>query len=257
LTGIGPYTADAIASIAFNQVVPAVDGNAFRVFARLLLIDADIAQPKTRQLFTDIIQPIVDPQRPGAFNQAIMDLGASYMTTKNSRPAESPVRAFDASYRLGKVADYPVKTKAPRPKLMPYYGLIVQSPAGVLLVQRQATEMLTGYWTYPLVLQDDLRDAETEPVTVATDIATLERRWRQDYQLPVSFKVVGGPVVSHTYTHQRWHVKLLVATFETTPDLTFYPGKWVPVDAITELPLPKVQEKMMRRWAERQATTTK
>ncbi|MCT3583129.1 A/G-specific adenine glycosylase, partial [Levilactobacillus brevis] len=73
LTGIGPYTAGAIASIAFGEVVPAVDGNAFRVFSRLLLIDADIAKPQTRKLFEQVIQPIVDPQRPGAFNQAIMD----------------------------------------------------------------------------------------------------------------------------------------------------------------------------------------
>lgn len=257
LSGVGPYTACAIASIAFGQVVPAVDGNAFRVFSRLLLIDADIAQPKTRQLFTDIIQPIVDPDRPGAFNQAIMDLGSSYMTAKNSDPEHSPVRAFDASLRENRVADFPVKTKAPRPKLMPYYGLIIQSPAGVLMVQRTHQEMLTGYWTYPLVRQDDLRDAEaTTKATLATDLATLTDRWATEYQLPLDLKPVGGPAVSHTYTHQRWRVKLLVATLKTVPSLTFYPGEWVPVADIAQRPLPKVQEKMMKRWAEAQATAT-
>ena len=82
LAGIGPYTAAAIASISFNEVVPALDGNMFRVFARLLKIEADIAQPKSRKTFYDIILPIVDPERPGDFNQAVMDLGTSLMSTK-------------------------------------------------------------------------------------------------------------------------------------------------------------------------------
>lgn len=256
LVGIGPYTASAIASIAFDQVVPAVDGNAFRVFARLLLIDADIAKPKTRQLFTQIIQPIVDPQRPGAFNQAIMDLGSSYMTAKNPDPEHSPVRAFDASYRTGRVLDFPVKTKAPRPKPVAYYGLIVHSPAGYLLAQRGANEMLTGYWSFPLVQQASLRqDEATQPATLQTDIAELERRWQRDYQIPVILTTVGGQPVSQTYTHQRWHVKLLQADLPRAVALDFFPGKWVPGSEIAALPLPKVQEKMMARYAKQQDST--
>lgn len=249
LTGIGPYTAGAIASIAFGEVVPAVDGNAFRVFSRLLLIDADIAKPQTRKLFEQVIHPIVDPQRPGAFNQAIMDLGSSYMTAKNSDPAHSPVRAFDASYRENCVADFPVKTKAPRPRPVPYYGLIVTSPAGYLMVQRDATQMLTGYWTFPLIQQADLQDAtDQQPATLQTDIAHLEQRFMTDYQLPITLTPLSGQPVSHTYTHQRWQVKLLVAELSSAADLTFYPGKWVAASTIKTLPLPKVQEKLMTRY---------
>lgn len=256
LVGIGPYTASAIASIAFDEVVPAVDGNAFRVFARLLMIDADIAKPKTRQLFTTIIQPIVDPQRPGAFNQAIMDLGSSYMTAKNPDPAHSPVKAFDASYRAGRVLDFPVKTKAPRPKPVAYYGLVIHSPAGYLLAQRGANEMLTGYWSFPLVRQETLRSAtDQHEQTLATDIAVLERQWARDYQVPLRLTPVGGQPVSHTYTHQRWQVKLLMADLPTAQSLTFFPGKWVKANAISALPLPKVQEKMMIRYAKQQDST--
>lgn len=249
LIGVGPYTASAIASIAFDQVVPAVDGNAFRVFARLLMIDADIAKPKTRALFTDIIQPIVDPQRPGAFNQAIMDLGSSYMTAKNPDPEQSPVRRFDASYRAGRVLDFPVKTKAPRPKLMPYYGLIIHSPAGYLLTQRSSQEMLTGYWSFPLVKRADLRDQDRPTETTEeADLAVLQEKWAQENQLTLDLKPLGGRQVSHTYTHQRWQVKLLVAELTTTPTLNFLPGRWVAADHVTALPLPKVQEKMMARY---------
>lgn len=256
LVGIGPYTACAIASIAFHQVVPAIDGNAFRVFARLLLIDADIAQPKTRQLFFDIVQPIVDPKRPGDFNQAVMDLGSSYMTAKAPDPAHSPVREFDASYRENRVLDYPVKTKKPRPKLVPYYGVLIQAPAGDLVVQRTAQQMLSGYWAYPLVPQAALQpeDATTTP-TLAADIATLQRRWARDYQLPVTLTPLGGRPVTQTYTHQRWQVQLLVAQLTETPDLTYFPGRWVPHEQVKDLPLPKVQEKMMQRWDKQRAMT--
>lgn len=248
LIGVGPYTAGAIASIAFGEVVPAVDGNAFRVFARLLMIDDDIAKPRTRQRFENIIQPIVDPERPGAFNQAIMDLGSSYMTAKNSDPAHSPVRDFDASYQANRVADFPVKTKAPRPKLMPYYGLIIHSPAGYLMVQRGEQEMLSGYWTFPLVLQADLREDEAEVApTVTTDITEMTRRWQKDIQLDLDLQPLGGRPVSQTYTHQRWQVKLLTANLQTISDLQFYPGQWVAPGDITDLPLPKVQEKMLQR----------
>ncbi|MFC6261694.1 A/G-specific adenine glycosylase [Levilactobacillus fujinensis] len=249
LTGIGPYTSCAIASIAFGEVVPAVDGNAFRVFSRLLMIEDDIAKPQTRKLFEQIIQPIVDPTRPGAFNQAIMDLGSSYMTSKNPDTVHSPVREFDASFKADRVREFPLKTKAPRPKLIPYYAVIVQSPAGFLLTQRTAQEMLTGYWTFPLVTQTDLQDENTaEPASLDADIATLEHRWATEYQVPVKLSPVGGQPVSHTYTHQRWQVKLLVAVLAKTPTLTFYPGKWVSAEQIVDLPLPKVQEKIMARY---------
>ncbi|AKP65024.1 A G-specific adenine glycosylase [Levilactobacillus koreensis JCM 16448] len=249
LTGIGPYTSCAIASIAFGEVVPAVDGNAFRVFSRLLMIEDDIAKPQTRQLFKRIIQPIVDPDRPGAFNQAIMDLGSSYMTSKNPDTAHSPVKDFDASFKADRVLDFPVKTKKPRPKLMPYYAIIVQSPAGYLLTQRTTQEMLSGYWTFPLVTQADLQAEDaTEPAGLDADIATLEHRWATEYQVPVKLSPVGGQPVSHTYTHQRWQIKLLTATLVETPPLTFYPGKWVLAEQIADLPLPKVQEKIMARY---------
>ena len=74
LKGIGPYTAGAISSMAFNIPEPAVDGNVMRVFSRLFEIGEDIAKPATRKLFELLVRIVVDPNRPGDFNQAIMDL---------------------------------------------------------------------------------------------------------------------------------------------------------------------------------------
>ncbi|MER2181167.1 MAG: A/G-specific adenine glycosylase, partial [Desemzia incerta] len=90
LKGIGPYTTGAIASMAFGLPEPAVDGNIMRILSRLFEIDADIAAPANRKLFEEILREIIDPYRPGDFNQALMDLGATICTPKNYHPEKSP-----------------------------------------------------------------------------------------------------------------------------------------------------------------------
>src|SRR5699024_12107550 len=92
LKGIEPYTAGAIGSIAFGIPVPAIDGNAMRVISRLFMINADIQKPANRKIFEAVGQYLVDPDRPGDFNQAIMDLGSSFETPKKAIPELSPFR---------------------------------------------------------------------------------------------------------------------------------------------------------------------
>ena len=75
LKGIGPYTAGAISSIAFGLPEPAVDGNVMRVMARLFEVNYDIGDPKNRKIFQAIMEILIDPNRPGDFNQALMTLG--------------------------------------------------------------------------------------------------------------------------------------------------------------------------------------
>ncbi|WP_261806638.1 A/G-specific adenine glycosylase [Lapidilactobacillus luobeiensis] len=159
LAGVGPYTAGAIASIAFGEAVPAVDGNAFRVFARLLEIDLDITKPQTRLVFSTIIARLIDPARPGDFNQAIMDIGTRYMTAKNPDETQSPLRRFDASAAAGTSLQYPVRQKKARPVVQHYFALAIHSPAGWLLLQRPTTGMLARLWLFPLLDQDELLTA--------------------------------------------------------------------------------------------------
>ena len=83
LKGIGPYTAGAISSIAFDLPEPAVDGNVMRVMARLFEVNYDIGDPKNRKIFQAIMEILIDPDRPGDFNQALMDLGSDIESAKN------------------------------------------------------------------------------------------------------------------------------------------------------------------------------
>ncbi|PWG00135.1 A/G-specific adenine glycosylase [Levilactobacillus bambusae] len=245
LAGIGPYTAGAIASIAFNVPVPAVDGNAFRVFSRLMEIEADIAKPQTRKIFTDIIAKVIDPDRPGDFNQAIMDLGSSYMTAKNPDPEHSPVKAFDQAYLDGKELDFPVKSKKPKPVDVPYVGLIIRSERGYLMQHRGTTGMLAGFWTFPLIKIADLDLGDD--VVMATELAQHVTEYlHRETGITAELTPMGGRAITQVYTHQKWQVNLFGAEV-LAQDLSHFPGEWVPQSNLAKLALPKVQIKMMNR----------
>lgn len=249
LAGIGPYTAGAIASIAFNQPVPAVDGNAFRVFARLLEIDLDIAKPQTRSAFEKIIARIIPQDRPGDFNQAIMDLGSSYMTAKNPDSKHSPVKVFNQAYLDGVELQYPVKSKKPKPVKVAYSGLVMRHGDQFLMQQRPSGGLLANFWTFPLVAEDDVLALSETPELVTDEerLTLLEQYVRQEFGLTVHVVPMGGKPVKHTFTHRQWVITLLAAQVTADTDLSYFPGKWLSKAALDKIALPKVQEKLFAR----------
>ena len=236
LSGIGPYTAGAIASIAFNQPEPAIDGNAFRVFARLFCIPDDITLPKTRRVFDTLIRQVIDPDRPGDFNQAIMDLGSTYMRAKDPDAAHSPVAAFDESLAIDRVLDFPVKTKKKPPVAVPYFALVVHSEQGYLMVQRPSKGMLAGLWMFPLVKRETLED--DSPAGASAAFAEI-------VGAALPFADHGFALVKHTFTHQQWQMTLLTAE-ATAFDVEALGGRWVSDAKMDELAIPTVQKKLMR-----------
>lgn len=249
LSGIGPYTAGAIASIAFNQPVAAVDGNAFRVFARLLEIDADVAKPQTRKIFEKVINKIISQDRPGDFNQAIMDLGASYMTATNFDSNNSPVKDFNQAFLDGIEDQYPVKTKKKRPVVHHYFGLVIRSDNGYLFEKRPSSGILANFWMFPLVDGQNLTDDQTIPKTAL--IQLIEAKMKNDYQLPTKFsKLIGKPVV-HTFTHQQWKITLLESRLANDVDLSYFPGKWIQPAVFDEMTFSKVQSKLWAAYQKR------
>jgi A/G-specific adenine glycosylase len=204
LAGIGPYTAAAIASISFGEFVPALDGNMFRVFARLLKIEADIAQAKSRQLFYDLILPLVDPERPGDFNQAIMDLGTSLMSAKTPTLADSPFAKFNLSYQDGTELNYPVKSKKVKQVPKFYAALISEKEGQFAYEQRPKTGLLANFWTFPLLAFDSWDD-------IYKGVAQQFSNAKQLNIIPVT----------HIFTHQKWQV-MLVQVAETADKWTYF-----------------------------------
>ncbi|RYL88910.1 A/G-specific adenine glycosylase [Sporolactobacillus sp. THM19-2] len=152
IRGIGPYTAGALLSMAFGEPEPAIDGNVMRVMSRIFLIDADIARARTRKLFEQRVAAFIAETDPSAFNQSLMDLGAMICRPKNPNCGACPVRKYCKAYEEGVQQDYPVKSRAKKPRLADYAVLLISDSRGRLMIERRpSTGLLAGLWQFPMI----------------------------------------------------------------------------------------------------------
>ena len=152
LPGIGDYTAGAIASIAFGEPEPAVDGNLLRVAARVGGIAEDIMDARVRKRFRAMLTESIDCERPGEWNQAMMDLGATVCLPNGAPLCEKcPARAFCAAYQNGMTDVLPVRAaKKPRRVEERTVFLLVRD-GRLALRKRPAKGLLAGLWELPNV----------------------------------------------------------------------------------------------------------
>lgn len=156
LKGIGPYTAGAILSIAFGLPEHAVDGNVMRVYARMLEIDADISQAKSKKIFEEGVMETISHDDPSSFNQAIMELGATVCTPKKPTCLLCPVQQHCGSFEKGTQLNYPVKTKKIKVKQETIVPIAIQNEQGQFLMRkRPAKGLLSNMWEFPYLTTDD------------------------------------------------------------------------------------------------------
>lgn len=190
LPGFGDYTAGAVASIAFGEVVPAVDGNVKRVLARLFAIREEVGRgPAARQL-REIAAALVDPDSPGDWNQALMELGATVCLPQTPRCLLCPLNDLCQARLQGLERELPVK---PAKKVLPHYDVtaaVIRENGKILIAQRPPEGMLGGLWEFP---GGKVENGETLA-------EGLRREIKEELGLEIA---VGEPIVTvkHGYTH--------------------------------------------------------
>lgn len=255
LKGIGPYTAGAIASIAFGLPEPAVDGNVMRVLARLFEVDYDIGVPTNRKIFQAMMEILIDPTRPGDFNQALMDLGSDIESPVNPRPEESPVKDFSAAYQHGTMDRYPIK--APKKKPVPVYltAFIIKDSQGRYLLEKNEREgLLSGFWHFPLIeveslsgnlgqlsLLDGKGEAERNP-----EILSFE----QDYDLAIDWQDRSYPIVQHVFSHRKWQVQIRYGLVKEGEQPATESTVWLTPEEFLDYPFAKPQQKIWTSFSE-------
>ncbi len=163
LPGVGEYTAAAIGSIVLGLPVAAVDGNVLRVVSRLTNSDADISLPATRKRFQATAQEWLDPLRPGDFNQAMMELGATLCTPRNPECGRCPITPLCGAHAAGTQHELPVKISRVQVRQVALDVLILLRQSKVYLLPRAAAEKrLAGFWELPQ--KDAVAATETEAV---------------------------------------------------------------------------------------------
>lgn len=146
LPGIGPYTAAAVASLAFGERALAVDGNVKRVAARLFCLPGEV----TREAVRARLEPHLPDDAPGDFNEALMELGALVCTARAPQCPRCPVQAHCGAYQQGAVARFPAPKARKRVPHVRRYALVCARDGALWLRQRPIGEMLGGLWGFPL-----------------------------------------------------------------------------------------------------------
>ena len=259
LKGIGPYTAGAISSIAFNLPQPAVDGNVMRVLARLFEVNHDIGNPSNRKIFQAMMEILIDPDRPGDFNQALMDLGSDIEAPVNPRPEESPVKDFSAAYQHGTMNRYPIK--APKKKPIPIYlkALVVQNSQGQFLLEKNESEkLLAGFWHFPLIEVDDFSD-QNQDLDLSSQVAepilqlgpSPQESFEQDYDLEVDWQDLRFEEVKHIFSHRKWHIQIIAGRVTETQEYADREVLWLSPEEFSNYPLAKPQQKIWQAYLKR------
>ena len=216
LPGVGPYAANAIASIAFGEPVPALDGNQARVLARTLAWEAEIRTP------FDLLSPALermDADRPGDYNQALMDLGASICTPKAPKCDLCPVARHCVALAEEAQEDFPRKP-APVPKKEQDWTILLVFAGDRLLTRRRPKGLLGGLYEFAAV--EGHPDETALPGTLEglgfTGVRVQERL----------------PDAKHVFTHRVWRMQGWRASCEC------FPEGFAPVDAaqLAALPFP-------------------
>jgi A/G-specific adenine glycosylase len=151
LPGVGPYTAGAVASIAFGLPAPAVDGNVARVLARLFAVDGPAEAAATRARLGALAGALLGPERPGDWTQALIELGATRCVKPVPRCQRCPVATLCEARRAGRERVLPrARRRASRTRLRLGVGVLRRGPR-LLLQRRPAPGLFGGLWTPPLV----------------------------------------------------------------------------------------------------------
>lgn len=148
--GIGPYTAAAIASIALNEPIAVVDGNVIRVISRLHALAGHAKSPSLKLSVTTIAQTLIDPNQPGDFNQAMMELGATVCTPHLTQCSACPVHIYCKAYQLDQVGTIPAVPPQKIIKQIHRTVLVIMNQQKVLIQKRPANAKWLPQFYAPL-----------------------------------------------------------------------------------------------------------
>lgn len=234
LQGIGGYTAAAIASIAYDKPYAVVDGNVYRVLARLYDIETPINSNEGVKVFAELADNLLDRKHPGRHNQAMMEFGALHCVPKNPNCMFCPLQAHCLAFEHQTVAERPMKLQKVKVRTRYLNYLVIKDQHNnICLRKRQGNDIWRNLYDFPCVESD----GELSPQEILADKVLLEL-------LPKAFQLVR---VSPTFTHKLTH-QTLIATFFEIKISNFLPSSQknnillVPETEIVKYPIPKLIE---------------
>ncbi len=209
LAGIGSYTAGAVASIAGQQAVPAVDGNVLRVYARYLADDRDMSNGKVKQSVEEHLERIMPQDRPGDYNQALMELGATVCLPNGAPKCDAcPLRELCLAHRQGCELDFPRKAPKKGRTIEEKTILVIRDGSRAAIRRRPEKGLLAGLYEFPSI------NGKVSQDEVLRFIKEKGLRAIRIHQLPEA---------KHIFTHREWHMTGYAVRVD---ELEPYGGEW-------------------------------
>lgn len=219
LPGVGPYTAAAISSFAFNAPYSVLDGNVFRVLARFFGVKTPIDTAVGKKYFTKLADVLL-PENSAIYNQAIMDFGATVCVPANPNCDDCPLQIKCKAYQQNMVASLPVKEKKLIRQDRFFHYLVVESKGKVLLQKRTGKDVWKDLYQFPLV--------EVERINAKPNFKSFGKDMKAT-QLSLKFK----QSLTHQTIHASFHRSFSI--LNKPPD-----SVWVKISEISSYPFPKI-----------------
>jgi A/G-specific adenine glycosylase len=225
LKGVGPYTAAAIASISFKLPYPAIDGNVLRVSSRLFLIEEPIDINSTRKKILNKLNSVIDPLRPGDFNQGMMELGA--LICKPTKPLcnQCPVVDFCLAFKNNMQMLLPIKSKKVKVKDV-YFDFLLFHSETSLLIEKRKSGIWQGLYQFPLK-ENVIRQSEEKIIAHILSISPDS-----------SLEIEVSSIYKHTLSHRVIHAKFYLISINTLENITDF--KMIKKTDITSYPFPRL-----------------
>ncbi|MFL6212521.1 MAG: A/G-specific adenine glycosylase [Blastocatellia bacterium] len=236
LPGFGPYTAAAVASLAFGADCAAVDGNVLRVLARVYAVDEDIRLSPTRRQLQQLADGLMPSGRAGAFNEVLMELGALVCRPRNPNCDVCPIRRFCRAFQQGRVRELPVKSVKPA---VPHHEIaigVVHHRGKVLIALRPADGLLGNLWEFP----GGKRQAGE------TLVECCRREIKEETGLDVDVTEVFA-IVPHAYSHFRITLHAFHCRYRRgrARPHTSQAIRWVRIEELDDYAFPKANKQII------------
>lgn len=226
LPGVGPYTAAAISSFAFNAPYAVVDGNVFRVLSRFFGIHTPVDSNEGKKLFATLAAELL-PEESAIYNQAIMDFGATVCVPVNPRCDVCPLQLKCTAHQNNWINILPVKEKKMIRQNRFFHFLIVESRGKILLQKRTENDVWKDLYQFPVIeLQNENHKPDFDVFGKPSDLMELGYRFKQ------------------ALTHQNIHAKFFRGKFS---DMKLPPNSlWVKVSDISKYPFPQIIIRLLK-----------
>ncbi len=240
LPGIGPYTASAILSIAFNQPLPVVDGNVLRVMTRVTGIEDDIRSTQTKNKIHQELKKFLPPAQAALFNEGLMELGARVCKPQNPLCAECPVAKLCFANLNNVVEKLPFKSAAPNKKERFEVALVILNKGKIFLVQRPGHGLLAKMWQFPVLSLSRQK----------RDVNRLVKNWFKQTGISGTILQI-TPALKHVYSHIVLHYRAVLTILDngfTDLKIEGYPRQgWYTLDQAVAMAVHGAHKKIFER----------